>query len=51
MEIDDDSAGCYSGGFRMHLVPKISECGLDGKRTEGKEEQLGAEQSLRVCAA
>ena len=49
MEIGDDPGGYYSGNLRMHIVPRDTARGLDGKRTEeGKQELLGAEQSLRV---
>ena len=49
MKIGDDSAGCYSEDLRMQIVSRDTARGLDGKRTEeGKQELLGAEQSLRV---
>jgi hypothetical protein len=52
MEIDDDPAGCYSGDLRMHIVPRNTVRGLDGKRTkEGKQELLGAGQPLRVVCS
>jgi len=52
MEVDDDPAGCYSRDLRMHVVPRNTARGLDGKRTEeGKKESVGAEQPLRVACS
>jgi len=31
MEMDDDPADCYSGDLRMHIVPRDTARGLDGK--------------------
>jgi len=42
MEIDRDPAGCYSGDFRIHIVPRNTARGLDGKGTdEGEKETFG----------
>ena len=41
MEIGDDPAGCYSGDLRMHIVPRDTARGLDGKRTGGETGIVG----------
>lgn len=52
MEVDDDSAGCYSRDLRMHVIPRNTARELNDKRTEkGKKKSVRAEQSLRVACS
>ena len=52
MNVDNDSADCYSRDLRMHVVSRNTARELNDKRTEkGKKKSVIAEQFLRIACS
>jgi len=52
MNIDEDSADCYSKDLRMHIISRNTARELNDKRTEKrKKKSVKIEQFLRVACS